>query len=148
MATAHDVAKYLLSKTDEDAGDTISNLKLQKLLYYSQGFHLAVNARPLFDEPLIAWQHGPVVRTVYETYAEYGGKAIPRPEDFDIDRLTVEERGLIDQVYSTYGQFSAWRLREMTHDEPPWSDAWKIGPHTPIPHRALTIYFSTLVEER
>ena len=47
--SCYDVAEYFLSKTDEEAGDVISNLKLQKLVYYAQGFSLAVNDEPLFD---------------------------------------------------------------------------------------------------
>jgi uncharacterized phage-associated protein len=61
MLSCHDVAKYFLSLTDEDAGDLISNLKLQKLVYYAQGFHLALYDELLFEETIEAWTHGPVI---------------------------------------------------------------------------------------
>ena len=56
--TCLDVAEYFLSKSEVDAGDVITNLKLQKLVYYAQGFSLAINNRPLFNEQIRAWQHG------------------------------------------------------------------------------------------
>ena len=57
--TAKDVAEYFLSRVDEDAGDSLSNLKIQKLAYYAQGYHLALHGTPLFNERIEAWQHGP-----------------------------------------------------------------------------------------
>ena len=78
MHTAFSVAKYFLFLSDEEAGDTISNLKLQKLLYYAQGFHLALNDSPLFAESIEAWTHGPVVPVVYQLYKHAGASAIPR----------------------------------------------------------------------
>ena len=53
---ALDIANKIISKTDLEHGDTISNLKLQKMLYYQQGFHLAYFGTPLFDEDIVAWQ--------------------------------------------------------------------------------------------
>ncbi|OQY42717.1 MAG: hypothetical protein B6240_13665 [Desulfobacteraceae bacterium 4572_87] len=55
---------------DEEAGDLISNLKLQKLVYYAQGFYLALYDEPLFNEPIEAWTHGPVIRELYRSYNE------------------------------------------------------------------------------
>ena len=77
MIPAIEVARYFLSLTDEDAGELISNLKLQKLLYYAQGFHLVIYGEPLFPETIEAWAHGPVVTSVYHQYKEYGSEPIP-----------------------------------------------------------------------
>ena len=79
MIPATEVARYFLSLTDEDAGELISNLKLQKLLYYAQGFHLAIFGGPLFPESIEAWQHGPVVPEVYR-YFHGQGSAHIEPE--------------------------------------------------------------------
>ncbi|MFC1736958.1 Panacea domain-containing protein [Candidatus Hydrogenedentota bacterium] len=120
--TALDVAKYFLSKMSDECGDVISNLKLQKLVYYAQGFHLALMGRPLFKEQIKAWQHGPVIPSLYDKYKEYEARGIPRPDSIDLskyDKPTVE---LLDEVYEVFGQFSAWKLRNMTHEEPPWKD--------------------------
>ncbi|MGB3300173.1 MAG: type II toxin-antitoxin system antitoxin SocA domain-containing protein [Phormidesmis sp.] len=122
MVQAVDVAKYFLCQCDYESGDLISNLKLQKLLYYAQGFHLALSGSPLFPEPIEAWKHGPVVPEVYQTFKSYGSNSIPTPDDFDFSVLSQETSELLDDVYAVYGQFSAWKLRDMTHDELPWTE--------------------------
>ncbi|KAM3114203.1 Panacea domain-containing protein [Phormidesmis sp. 146-33] len=127
MLSCHDVANYFLSLTDEDAGDLISNLKLQKLVHYAQGFHLALYDKPLFDEAIEAWTHGPVVPELYHAYKDFGANAIPRPNDVDFSIYDQQTRELLDEVYQVYGQFSAWKLRNMTHDEPPWRNAFNNG---------------------
>jgi uncharacterized phage-associated protein len=147
MIPAIDVARYFLSLVDEEAGDLISNLKLQKLLYYAQGFHLALYGDALFFDPIEAWAHGPVVADVYHQYKEYGGLPIPS-DDFDFNILNGQEKEFLDDIYSTFGQYSAWKLREMTHDEPPWVNAYNEDvPGIIITHEALRDYFSQFVEE-
>lgn len=122
-----DVAKYFLTQVDEDAEDFITNLKLQKLSYYSQGLYLAINDEPLFPETIEAWQHGPVVPSLYHKYKEYGANPIPIPEDIDFSLFNAEIRELLDEVYCVYGQFSPWKLRDMTHAETPWIEAYQKG---------------------
>ena len=121
----HDVAKYFLSKVDEELGDGISNLKLQKLVYYAQGFHLAIHDRPLFPGRIEAWEHGPVVPELYHTYKSHGGGNIPAPLDFDPEAIDPDVASLLDEVYSVFGQYSAWKLRNMTHEERPWKEAYE-----------------------
>ncbi len=120
MLTARLVAQYLLCKSDPEIGDFISNLKLQKLVYYAQGFHLALHGEKLFEDKILAWEHGPVVESLYQEYKASGSSAIPIPEGFDDSVLTSENKELLDEVYMVYGQFSAWKLRNMTHSEEPW----------------------------
>ena len=114
-----EIAKKIIAKTDTEHGDTISNLKLQKMLYYMQGFHLAFFGTPLFEEEIKAWQYGPVVPSVYEEYKRYESKAIDLPEGPVIE-LTEEEEAVFDNVYDEYNQFSAVALMKMTHEESPW----------------------------
>ena len=81
MITCPDVAKYFLSNVDEEAGDMVSNLKLQKLVYYAQRFHLAIFGKPLFNEEIEAWAHGGlVVPDLYHRYKEHSASGIPCPE--------------------------------------------------------------------
>jgi uncharacterized phage-associated protein len=121
MSKAIDVGKYFLSRVDDESGDSISNLKLQKLLYYAQGFHLAAYDEPLFPERIEAWAHGPVVPDVYHRLKQFGADPVQLPQDVDLDEIFGDrEKELLDEVYSVYGQFSAAALRNMTHDEPPW----------------------------
>ena len=144
MLTCFQVAEYFLSLVDEDAGELISNLKLQKLVYYAQGFHLALYDRPLFEEEIQAWKHGPVVPVLYHKYKQYGADAIPKPVNMDFSVFDDEVRKFLDEVYQVYGQYSAWKLRDMTHEEPPWVDAYD-SLDLVIHHNALKSYFSTLV---
>lgn len=142
MPSAIDVAKYFLALADPDAGDLISNLKIQKLAYYAQGFHLAILGRPLFHEPIEAWTYGPVVPALWREYRQYGDNAIPMPEGFNMAVIPDASRDLLDEVYKVFGQFSAWKLRNMTHDEPPWRDTPR---NCVISHQALFDYFTTQV---
>ena len=65
-------------------------------------------------------EYGPVVPEVYRYYKDHGSSAIPVPVDFDGSVFTAEEQEVIDEVMVYYGQFSAWKLRDMTHQERPW----------------------------
>jgi uncharacterized phage-associated protein len=137
------VADYFLANVDAESGDNISNLKLQKLLYYAQGFHLAMQGESLFPESLVAWKHGPVVRPIWRKYKACGFNAIARPENYQADDYAPEIRELLDAVYATYGQFTPKRLEQMTHKEPPWQ---KTPPNGAIDLGLLQDYFSKLVQ--
>ncbi|CAK0744041.1 putative prophage protein [uncultured Gammaproteobacteria bacterium] len=146
MPTARNVANHFLSiaAADED-GEGLTHLKLQKLLYYAQGFHLAIFGQRLFPDGIEAWEHGPVVQSAWVTFRQYGGSPIPPPIDLSIDVLSTEQRDLLNDVWNTYGQFSAWKLRNMTHEEPPWKETYQAGKNIPISDQALSRYFQTQV---
>ena len=118
------VSRYFLSIPTEETGDIISNLKLQKLLYYSQGCWVALNGakNPLFNDKIYAWKHGPVVKTVYNHFAKHGDAAIPS-QTRGVLRSDIPP--FLDEIYRVFGKFSAWKLREMTHREPPWVKTYK-----------------------
>lgn len=122
MVTALNIANYILNRSSEDEGNDTSNLKLQKLLYYCQGFHLAVFDKPLFSERIEHWDHGPVVPAVYHEFKAYGSNPLPSPFIFDDSHIASNSKDLIDEVLKVYDQFSAWKLRDMTHNEPPWQE--------------------------
>ena len=140
--SCHDVAQYFVAQMDEDAGDLVSNLKLQKLVYYAQGFSLVLHGRPLFSERIEAWVHGPVVPELYQEYKPCGSDAISHPGELDFSLYDEQTRQLLDEVYGVYGQFSAWKLHDMTRSEPPWRDA-PLGEE--IRHDDLASYFSSRV---
>jgi len=139
--TAHEIARYFVSLVNEEAGDSISNLKLQKLLYYAQGVNLALNDVPLFAEPIEAWTHGPVVPQVYRHYRQHGGEPIP-VERVELDAYPIDIRELLDEVNDVFGQFSASKLRAMTHNEPPWMNTPPGGVISP---ESMKVYFKTVV---
>ena len=136
-----DVANYFLALADEDAGDLVSNLKLQKLVYYAQGYHLAIFGRPLYPEKIEAWAHGPVIPKLYHTFKGHENKPIPPPVDLNLSKFDKEAIEFLDEVYNILGQYSAWKLRNMTHDDPPWQDA--VDCHGEISHNAMKEYFKT-----
>ena len=122
---ALDIANKLLLAASRDSviegqGELMSNMKLQKMLYYQQGFHLAVFGAPLFDEPIEAWMYGPVVPSVYEHYKGYGFNGI-NPESKEEILLEPQEQALFDEVYKVYAAYSAVGLMNMTHQETPWA---------------------------
>ncbi len=142
---ARAVADYFLIHVDEEAGDNLTNLKLQKLVYYAQGVHLALTGQPLFDDEICAWQLGPAIPTLYRQFSQTGGEPIPRPEGFDPDQYSVEVCETLDEVQQVFGQFSASRLRFMTCSEPPYRD---VAITEVISHSSLRAYFLTrLIDE-
>lgn len=144
MATCRDVANYFLSKISEDAGDTISNLKLQKLVYYAQGFTLAVLEEPLFQEPIEAWEHGPVVRSLWEEFRQYGSGAIPQPQEFTPEGIfSADEIEILEDVNNVFGQYSAWKLRNFTHEEAPWLETPQ---NAVITHEIMKAFFKTQLQ--
>jgi len=140
--TAKHVAVYFLSLVDNDCGDSVSNLKLQKLVYYAQGVYLALRDKPLFNDKIFAWEHGPVVPSLYKFYSHHGSTDIPKPSKVDYSIYNKKAREVMDDVYKVFGQFSAWKLRNMTHEEPPWKDT---PINTEISHESMKKYFKTLL---
>ncbi|MBQ3720599.1 MAG: SocA family protein [Fibrobacter sp.] len=135
------VAQLLLSKAAESKQELMSNFKLQKMLYYEQGFHLAAFGTPLFDEEIEAWMYGPVVPDVYNLYAKYEARGIEPPEKIDLE-LSEDESTLFNNVFDVYNQYSATKLVEMTHSEPPWSNV-PPGRGNIISQESMKAFFQT-----
>lgn len=138
---ALDIANKIISKTDLEHGDTISNLKLQKMMYYQQGFHLAYFGTPLFEEDIVAWQYGPVVPSVYKEYKSFESNSISTSKESI--SLSDDEEELFNNVYEEYNQFSAVALMKMTHDETPWK-ATEIN--SVISQDKMMSFFKTQIE--
>ncbi len=137
-----DIANKLLVKaSNQETGDLMSNLKLQKMLYFEQGYHLAYFGTPLFEDDIEAWMYGPVVPCVYNHYKSNGRVGI-EPHDHDAIRLAQDEEELFNDVFMAYSEFSAYGLMRKTHEEGPWCD-------TPqkevISKDSMQKYFKTLL---
>lgn len=116
MASVHDVAHYILSKRGE-----MTAMKLQKLVYYCQAWHLVWSEKSLFDSEIQAWANGPVIYDLYRSHkGQFKVAAWPRG---DAEVLQDDERISIDVVLDFYGDKSAHWLSELTHRESPWKDA-------------------------
>lgn len=114
-------------------------MKLQKMLYYAQGYHLALYGTPLFREPVEAWDHGPVVRDVWDEYKIHRGAALPIPEDVPV--LAHDARDLVDNISDAFGIYSALGLRKLTHTEAPWRDAFAAGQNSEITQEVMGRFF-------
>ena len=118
-----DIVKWFFNENRKrmnfEDSEYITNLKLQKLLYYAQGYNLARRDNVLFNDDFFAWEHGPVIKKVYDRYKVNGSKGIEYDENFNIN-VDEETEKILYEVYNEYGQYSAWKLRNMTHEEDPW----------------------------
>ena len=110
------IANYLIISNRKSYSE-LTHLKLQKLLYYSQGLSYALNNKPLFTEEFIAWEHGPAVEEIYNIFRHFSGRVLVETSSAN---LNPEAISLINEVNGTYSQFSPWTLRCMTHEETPW----------------------------
>ena len=119
--SAQDVANYFLLKASKDE-ELITNLKLQKLIYYAQGLYIAMNNKPLFRESIEAWTYGPVIPSLYHKYKIHGNQGIPADDKFDPLKIVVEKRKFLDEIYQAFGQFSAFRLAQISHSDRCWKD--------------------------
>ena len=102
--------------------------------------HFMINL--IFSATIEAWPHGPVIPALYQEYKKYGSGAIPSPSEMDFSIYDEQTRDLLDEIYVVFGQFSAWKLRNMTHAEPPWRDAFNCGDDI-ISHKSMKEYFQT-----
>lgn len=126
MATLNNVSDYIVMKMSE--GRTPLNvLKLHKLVYYVQAWHLAFTGNRMFNGNFQAWVHGPVSRALYDRYpdkAMYSTVAVSDLEaGFHPGVLSDVQRAHIDSVLEVYGDLAGYQLEEMTHNEAPWIEA-------------------------
>ena len=120
------VANYFLCKaqeaTEEDH-ELISNLKLQKLVYYAQGLFMAVHGKRLFSDKIEAWAYGPVVPELYYHYKEYQSKGIRTDKNFNPSIIDKETKNFLDEIYEAFGQYSAISLMNLAHSDRCWIEA-------------------------
>jgi uncharacterized phage-associated protein len=129
------VANYFLEKSFE-TGQVLSPMKLVKLVYIAHGWHLALTSKPLIDEPVQAWQYGPVIKSIYDEFKSYGSGAITRLGSeavatnnmFGFITPKVEDPKLklfLDRIWDVYHRYSAIQLSTLTHQiDTPWYRVW------------------------
>ena len=166
------VANYFL-KHAEAQGVRMSPMKLQKLVYYANGWHLALKDEPLIDEQVEAWAYGPVIRSLYREFRSYGNHDITSKGSYyrsvrsPDGRLSSElitpvlskenpdgkfATALLDRIWDIYGKYTAVQLSNRTHEEgTPWKqvfDHYKgvLPKGTDIPTDLMKSYFRNLSE--
>lgn len=142
MSSVHDVAAYIV-----DALQRVDTMKLQKLVYYSQAWHLVWEEEPLFDAPIEAWANGPVVYELFDNHR--GSYSVSSWSRGNPSRLTPAEVETIDTVLNYYGEMTGAKLSALTHSERPWMNARRgLGPtdrsRQEIPLDDIAEFYSTL----
>gem|GEM_PF-452207 len=153
--TAPEIARWFIMKdnsiSEQFDSEIITPLKLQKLLYYAQGICMGFfddKEKYLFDDDFLAWAHGPVVRSVWENY---NGKEPIKYEEIEGDDEIFQKikddndtSRILEMVYGHYGKYTAWYLRNLSHDEPPWNETLS---NRIISKDKMYQYFRTVFEE-
>jgi uncharacterized phage-associated protein len=119
-STANGVADYFLWFAREH-GDLVTPLKLQKLMFYADAWHMVMHGEELIDEPFEAWVHGPVHRDTYVRFSAHKWNPIPGDAEKPVMAERIEK--FLNDVYRVFGGFSAYELEQMTHQEAPWKAA-------------------------
>lgn len=151
-ANVNDVALFFIALA-QDSGEQLTHMKLQKLVYYSQAWYLGMYGESLFNSSIEAWQHGPVCPELYHKFKSFGSNPIELPFSCpDVAGcISVVKPNLSDEVYSfleqiadDYMDLSAFALRNMTHKERPWIDAFAAN-QGEITVESMVSYYSELV---
>lgn len=138
MARVYDVAQYVLARYG-----SVEGMKLQKLVYYAQAWRMVQTGRVLFDEPIKAYEQGPVVGMLW--YQHKGWRHVTQQiiEVGSSEALTPDEGELVDAVLDFYGDLTGDQLSERTHLELPWVEAWgRTGQDKKIYPDALKSFYS------
>ncbi|MGL5151274.1 MAG: Panacea domain-containing protein [Clostridium sp.] len=134
------IARYTINKCI-DLDRSISNLQLQKILYYIQGECMRKGLEDgVFSEDIIAWQYGPVVPEVYYEYNNYSSSNINNIQDCDVVEETIQN--IINPVIEEKSKLSAWKLVEQTHNEHPWKSSYIEGEYNKITKKTMREFFS------
>ena len=146
--------------TDHNAPPT--QMKLQKLIYFAHGWHLALFDEPLVDEQFLAWAYGPVIPSVYNKFKVYRTLGIDKPGvelvytvngfKWNIPCITDNTgnvKNLLDKIWDVFGKYSGTQLSEMVHiPNTPWKkirEECKDAMDTPIPNKLIKDYFKGLM---
>ncbi len=142
--SAKDVALYIL-ETEGQMG----TMKLQKLVFYSQAYSLAWFNEPIFHEDVEAWIHGPVIRGLWRLHRRLfsfsANELKEKAPDADSSLLTPNNKRVIRSILKSVGALSGLDLRDRTHEEAPWIDAFDVDADehkTVITHQVMQKYYS------
>lgn len=141
MYRAMDIARYIIERCSE-TNSAVSNLKLQKILYFVQAEFLVVKEQPCFAEEIQAWDFGPVVPDVYYAYRMYGGANIPclgKSGVFLI--ISSQDKKLLNGIIDECSKYSASALVELTHNQTPWLEAYIPGMNNEITNESIRNFF-------
>lgn len=141
MYRALDIARYIIERCSS-TNKTISNLKLQKILYFVQAEFLVSKDQPCFAEKIEAWDFGPVVPEVYYTYRMFGSANIPCIGKSRVSQMiSPSDKKLLNGIIDECAKYSASALVEITHNQTPWIDAYEPNWNNEIKPESIKNYF-------
>lgn len=114
---ARDIAAYIVNYSIKNK-NYVSNLKLQKLLYYVQAYFAIKRNEPCFSEDFEHWRHGPVIPEIYSEYKAYFNENITDYQEHK--NIILKDKILINKVIESYSNYNAWDMVRKTHKEDPW----------------------------
>lgn len=120
-----EIADYFIALSN-DTENLITNLKLQKLVYYVQAWHLAVFKEPVFEDNFEAWVHGPVIPQLYRDYKQFSYNPISEEKEASdtlFSNFSSEIQTILSDVTEEYFGRTAYELEQLTHSEDPWIKA-------------------------
>ncbi len=139
---------YAFVKKGLESGKPVTQMKLQKMVYFAHGYHLAKYGEPLIKEDFEAWQFGPVAPSIYNEFNLYGSDPITMEEPARVEQalrtLSPEASEAIDYTWEATKDISAYKLSGWTHKrDAPWATAYRPNvPDTVIPNRDIKTYFT------
>lgn len=141
MYSAQRVANFIINECNRQ-DIPITNLKLQKLLYFIQGEFAKLYDKRLIADDFYAWQLGPVVPEVYYKFAIYSSSHIPMQKEQYGEELSEEVEQRISALLPRYIRMSTWDLVDLSHEQDPWKYAHQIfGDKTLIPYESIYQFF-------
>lgn len=140
MYSAKEVAEYIIEYASE-TGSPVSNLKLQKLLYFVQAEFLVNTGKPCFREDIEAWSFGPVVDSVYRKYKRYGGLSIFYTDGATIVNIRKEDKERINEIVDQLREYSAAKLTDITLHQTPWIETDQLYNMGVIPNEKIKAFF-------
>ena len=118
------IASFFISlgMSDSESEDYMTNLRLNKLMYFAQAWSLVLRQKPLFSESIEAWTFGPVIPSIYHKYKGYGKAQITTVDpSFRLSMLDAEEQRLLFATMAYYGEYSTHGLVDLSHEDgSPW----------------------------
>ncbi len=172
---ARAIANYFLERARLE-GKPLDQMKVQKLVYFANGWHIAIKGPPLIDEQVEAWRYGPMIQSLRDAFRQYGDQPIEAPASYLVPRAgvnmfdAIEEvvptiemasspdlvfvRALLDRVWQVYGKYTGIQLSNMTHEPgSPWDQVHasydgEIPKRTDIPVEMIREHFRSLARKK
>ena len=122
-----EIAWFFLKRSEELPEEGLNSMKLNKMVFLAHGWTLGIHGNLLLDENVEAWPYGPIIRSLYFHFIEYGKGIIPYfdNEALPEDEFTKKEHAVLNSIWKAYKDWTGPSLSELTHKpQSPWWKTW------------------------